>query len=607
MVIPITVYADDFQIEIECNSGDVTINVKNQDGDAVSNAKVMTINGISRNSSYEDKFFTDEKGQVKIFQLDNTGFVWLQKGGFNDQKTALHCSENEIPAWVKNNAKWWVDGQIPEESFLDGMRFLIQNDIMKIPSISKITTTSTIYEPGAKIPEWIGETVGWWANDAIDDDTFVQGMQFLVMDGILDVREKPKHSGDSFAVDSNLPTLETFGKFDIKKPDWKFVIQPVDECEKKVGVKSSKQISATKAIYNERTGEYDEFTSISSNICQFDKESNSQRAWTGSTNTDIELMQTSVANGYSEHSGDCFITGKSFSRSFNEVSAGCTYGTHTFGVTWYSTEPINDDASDLLISLMDDMLKKSNKMRNIDFETSFFQIVGFESEQLTTEITSVTSNFVETASRIDSTECPSDYPYRWSDGNCWNVSEDYEIKLECTQDYPFMWSNGQCYNLPECSGEYQYRWSDGQCYNLPECSGEYQYRWSDNQCYNAPECSGEYQYRWSDGNCYNMRECTGNTPYRWSDNRCYNLPECTVNFPYRWDDGQCYNQPPPPQCNAGSYDTGYGYCCPDDMYTTGDGMCNFIEACPAGYWETNSGYCCPDGTFDPGDGTCRYP
>lgn len=289
-------FADDFTFTSECHGTTNVLSIKDQDGNNLENVKVMTVKDLTGFGGYEDKFFTDWNGFVSISQSDNTGYVWIQKGGFNDQKHKLErCSGNEIPEWVKNNAKWWVDGQIPEESFLEGLRFLIQNDIMKIPSISENTPTSTIYEPDAKIPEWIEETVGWWADDMIDDDTFVQGMQFLVMDGILDISKKPKHSGDSFVADSNLPTIDVFGKFDIKKPDWKFVIQPVDECEKKVGIKSSKQISATKANYNERTGEYDEYTSISANICQFDKESNSQRAWTGSTNTDVELMETSVA------------------------------------------------------------------------------------------------------------------------------------------------------------------------------------------------------------------------------------------------------------------------------------------------------------------------
>jgi hypothetical protein len=58
--------------------------------------------------------------------------------------TALTCSivlglslsvsaqENSIPSWIKNNAKWWSDGQIDDEAFISGIKYLIENDIMTI-------------------------------------------------------------------------------------------------------------------------------------------------------------------------------------------------------------------------------------------------------------------------------------------------------------------------------------------------------------------------------------------------------------------------------------------------------------------------------------------
>ena len=39
---------------------------------------------------------------------------------------------NEIPTWIKNNAGWWADGQIDDGSFVQGIQFLIKEGIMKI-------------------------------------------------------------------------------------------------------------------------------------------------------------------------------------------------------------------------------------------------------------------------------------------------------------------------------------------------------------------------------------------------------------------------------------------------------------------------------------------
>ena len=37
-----------------------------------------------------------------------------------------------IPAWIKNNAAWWSQGQIDDASFVSGIKYMIENGIMDI-------------------------------------------------------------------------------------------------------------------------------------------------------------------------------------------------------------------------------------------------------------------------------------------------------------------------------------------------------------------------------------------------------------------------------------------------------------------------------------------
>ena len=37
----------------------------------------------------------------------------------------------------------------------------------------------------ASIPSWIKNNAGWWATDQIDDSAFLQGIQYLVKEGII--------------------------------------------------------------------------------------------------------------------------------------------------------------------------------------------------------------------------------------------------------------------------------------------------------------------------------------------------------------------------------------------------------------------------------------
>ena len=44
----------------------------------------------------------------------------------------VHNGSNQIPSWVKNNAKWWTDGSIDDNTFVQGIQFLIKEGIMQV-------------------------------------------------------------------------------------------------------------------------------------------------------------------------------------------------------------------------------------------------------------------------------------------------------------------------------------------------------------------------------------------------------------------------------------------------------------------------------------------
>ena len=90
--------------------------------------------------------------------------------------------EATIPDWIKNNAGWWASDQIPDSAFLQGIQFLIKEGIIVIPP------TETSESSGSQeVPGWIKNNAGWWADGVIDDNTFVSGIQYLVKVGIIKV------------------------------------------------------------------------------------------------------------------------------------------------------------------------------------------------------------------------------------------------------------------------------------------------------------------------------------------------------------------------------------------------------------------------------------
>ncbi len=116
--------------------------------------------------------------------------------------------ESIIPSWIKNNAGWWVDGKINDDSFVQGIQFLIKEEIMKIPSTSKDSISGN-----NEIPLWIKNTARFWVYDQISDAEFINALQFLVKEGILVIPEntESKSEPNGSILDSLFPNRENLG------------------------------------------------------------------------------------------------------------------------------------------------------------------------------------------------------------------------------------------------------------------------------------------------------------------------------------------------------------------------------------------------------------
>ena len=82
---------------------------------------------------------------------------------------------------MKNNAGWWADGQIPDSAFIDGIEFLIKDGLIVVSSEQQSESQTD------GIPEWVKNNAGWWADGQIPDSAFIDGIEFLIKDGIINI------------------------------------------------------------------------------------------------------------------------------------------------------------------------------------------------------------------------------------------------------------------------------------------------------------------------------------------------------------------------------------------------------------------------------------
>jgi hypothetical protein len=165
--------------------------ISRYDGDDPLNAGIVSTEGID-----VQRIFVPSQGKIRIDVLvfgtgldydpkyAGIGSSFIEIGpGSSDTTTPPVSEKTQIPSWIKNNAGWWADGSIDDSSFVQGIQFLIKEDVLKIPP-----TTQGSSSGSNEIPSWIKNNAGWWADGSIDDDSFVQGIQFLIKEGIMRIQ-----------------------------------------------------------------------------------------------------------------------------------------------------------------------------------------------------------------------------------------------------------------------------------------------------------------------------------------------------------------------------------------------------------------------------------
>lgn len=124
-----------------------------------------------------NKYDEDRTLQISIFD-SNQNFVVTKKISVNDDTSFSH---NFMLDKKFLDGEYIVKTQYGHSKVTVGiMSFVINsNDVLSVES--KLSQDT-------KIPDWIKSNAGWWAAGQIDDNSFVQGIQFLIKEGLMNIQ-----------------------------------------------------------------------------------------------------------------------------------------------------------------------------------------------------------------------------------------------------------------------------------------------------------------------------------------------------------------------------------------------------------------------------------
>jgi hypothetical protein len=87
-----------------------------------------------------------------------------------------------IPNWVKNTVGWWAEDQIDEYQFILGIQHLIRIGVLN-PTSSENLKVDYLEENisfGVKIPKYVKQTSLWWVEGKISEQEYVDCLQYLL-------------------------------------------------------------------------------------------------------------------------------------------------------------------------------------------------------------------------------------------------------------------------------------------------------------------------------------------------------------------------------------------------------------------------------------------
>lgn len=141
--------------------------------DSVGVKNPLSFVDTTKNPSYYIDRYNSESAYREWFDENFSGYTIYEAVGIREPTS-------QIPYWIKTNAKLWSDDIIDDQTFVSGITYLIEKDIIMIGDIPESESSNA-----GDVPDWVKSTAKLWHQDELDDETFLNGIKYLIERGII--------------------------------------------------------------------------------------------------------------------------------------------------------------------------------------------------------------------------------------------------------------------------------------------------------------------------------------------------------------------------------------------------------------------------------------
>jgi type VI protein secretion system component Hcp len=142
---------------------------------------------------YNDITIIREGGDKESSSGKPTESEILEEHSKTNEKTTtdenIPTPQPRVPNWVQSTATFWADGDVTDKEFTDGIGYLVKEGIIELDeeSINSKTNREEVdsAEKDPEIPEWVKQNTKWWTTDEISEEQFLESIKWLIKNNII--------------------------------------------------------------------------------------------------------------------------------------------------------------------------------------------------------------------------------------------------------------------------------------------------------------------------------------------------------------------------------------------------------------------------------------
>jgi hypothetical protein len=91
----------------------------------------------------------------------------------------------KVTKWVQTTAQFWVGGNVTDTEFTKALGFLVKEKIIDIKIEKPTTGTDQLAEEESQVPAWISQTTKWWIDGEVPEDQFLEGIKWMIKNRVI--------------------------------------------------------------------------------------------------------------------------------------------------------------------------------------------------------------------------------------------------------------------------------------------------------------------------------------------------------------------------------------------------------------------------------------